>query len=862
MAESGESLGTLRATQVGVAQTELSEQAVEGALIFALLWGFGGVLRQAEREAMSRVFRLMHAGQWQALKEADLLGPETESLLLQSPRGLEEFGSGISSTASASAASVRLFGQHLPPTGSCFEYAWQRESFKWSRWEALVEPPAVWRAASPDELQSLVISTPQLQRLEAFAHLTTSRTKRTSSLLVVGESGTGKSKCLLDVLQRQALEALEASRRRKAFTKREPRNAPSSARTLRQSSATAEDEASAVEESLVSSKSNSANSDGHRLLALSLTGATSPALVQSWLETNLEKKGGGTVLSPQGFSRGVFFLDDLHLPPTEATGAQPTGEFLRQLLDRGGFLQSEGGWKFTRCSSLALAATTRLQQKLSLRLLRHFVPLALEPLETASLSAVLEQLLVRRFWNAQDESSVGALQKVAVLTEALFRRVLKLLPPRPARWTQQWSTRDACKVVEGIAQLRTFQLAEPQLLLRCWLHEARRVFCDRITLQAEADLVEEALAAVLNEKASGVALKDLQTNAAGALASQFSWVPAPETAEDKLKEAGDGGFLGGRVYRQLSVAEAMALCREAIEQQALLHAKTSQAALSLVLFPQAVEHALRCARAFSLPQGHALLLGVGGSGRNSSAKLGALLTGLEVSAAATDGGGGGAPSVGDWKEALKGLLLNLAAFRKPQVLFINGAHLAQDSIAADVCTLILMREIPDVLSEDDKVRRHDCSITVPSLSRQTPQKAVSPESEGFSGGSAGGSAESRGPRRRRRRFDLCLCVCFWGGFLFQAERVFQGRRRREGGDALGRRRLGPGGLGGAVQKSFAHLRVAQSERPSDPVAAQAVSAFGVSNFRGLLRPLEEGGLDFSGQTDSPQRAFDQRCVGS
>jgi len=58
--------------------------------------------------------------------------------------------------------------------------------------------------------------------------------------------------------------------------------------------------------------------------------------------------------------------------------------------------------------------------------------------------------------------------------------------------------------------------------------------------------------------------------------------------------------------------------------------QTSKTPMKLVMFLEAIEHVARVSRVIRQPQGNALLLGVGGSGRKSSAYLAASMAGYDV----------------------------------------------------------------------------------------------------------------------------------------------------------------------------------------------------------------------------------------
>jgi P-loop containing dynein motor region D4 len=87
--------------------------------------------------------------------------------------------------------------------------------------------------------------------------------------------------------------------------------------------------------------------------------------------------------------------------------------------------------------------------------------------------------------------------------------------------------------------------------------------------------------------------------------------------------------------------------RKTLEER-LAEYNESNAVMNLVLFQQAMEHVCRIARIIDLPRGNAMLVGVGGSGKQSLARLASFICGYGVFQIAVSGTYG----VADFKENL------------------------------------------------------------------------------------------------------------------------------------------------------------------------------------------------------------------
>jgi len=65
-----------------------------------------------------------------------------------------------------------------------------------------------------------------------------------------------------------------------------------------------------------------------------------PRNLKDVMETKLEKKRKNLLGPPSG-KKMLFFIDDLNMPALEIYGAQPPNELLRQVIDQGGFYDTQ-----------------------------------------------------------------------------------------------------------------------------------------------------------------------------------------------------------------------------------------------------------------------------------------------------------------------------------------------------------------------------------------------------------------------------------------------------------------------------------------------------------------------------------------
>ena len=98
-----------------------------------------------------------------------------------------------------------------------------------------------------------------------------------------------------------------------------------------------------------------------------------------------------------------------------------------------------------------------------------------------------------------------------------------------------------------------------------------------------------------------------------------------------------------------------------------------------------------------LPRGHALLVGVGGSGKQSLARLAASVAGYDVIQLQTRAGYG----LADLKADLSALCLKAGLKKLPTVLLVTDAQIIDETFLGPINDFLVAGEIPGLFSEDE-----------------------------------------------------------------------------------------------------------------------------------------------------------------
>ncbi|KAI8465887.1 MAG: dynein heavy chain 7 [Monoraphidium minutum] len=373
---------------------------------------------------------------------------------------------------------------------------------------------------------------------------------------------------------------------------------------------------------------------------------------QLLMESKLEKKRKNRYGAPAG-KRVVFFVDDVNMPAREAFGAQPPIELLRQLLDSGGFYDRKGMfWKDVEdtvvCAACAPPGGGR--QEVSARFLRHFTMLSVPPPSDGATKAILSALLG------------GFLSDFGPDLRGLAGPLV-----------------DA-SVVQGVMMVTPRTLASRDQASRLWLHESLRVFHDRLTCEEDRRRFKETLIELSAKHGlSRMSYDDAFVN--GSILWGDFMRPGLDLAERQYEEVGDAAKLAQVLEGYLDDYNA-----------------GGGGTMSLVFFQEAVQHIARISRVLRLPRGNALLVGVGGSGKQSLTRFAAHLGGFVLCQVELTRSYGQA----EFREDLKRACRQAGVEGRQVVFLLPDSKIVKEGFLDDISNMLNSGEVPGMFAPDEK----------------------------------------------------------------------------------------------------------------------------------------------------------------
>lgn len=234
-------------------------------------------------------------------------------------------------------------------------------------------------------------------------------------------------------------------------------------------------------------------------------------------------------------------------------------------------------------------------------------------------------------------------------------------------------------------------------IARLWLHEALRVFADRLTDDEDREwfvsLARDTI--VKNFKL------DFDDALLGHLKDGSTSSSNPKIGYGELRNLFFGNYMlpseaEVRPYTEITDVNEL---EENIKQYLVDFNAMSKKPMDLVMFRFAIEHVSRISRILLMPGGNALLVGVGGSGRQSLTILATEIAGFTLKRIEISKSYG----LVEWRDDVKVILREAGTGEKPVVFLFADTQIKLPGFAEDINNILNSGDVPNLYLNDEKV---------------------------------------------------------------------------------------------------------------------------------------------------------------
>lgn len=410
------------------------------------------------------------------------------------------------------------------------------------------------------------------------------------------------------------------------------------------------------------------------------TGVSEPKIT---IQSKLVKRNKNVLGSRNG-EKIIMFFDDLNMPKPDKFGSIPPLEVLREFLSYGGFyIPKSLQWKtihdISLIASYTLDAGTRQRNELD-RILSKFNTFCFPQPS----SKALHHIYVTEFakfldWNEFNGEVRDAKSQIISALLGVYYDISLKLKATPSKSHYFFNLHDIGKVLRGLVQADPEEIKTRGNIITLLIHELSRVFLDRLTSEIDGLIFFEVLAKQLHE------FLKTKYNAQFLKESFFIFGDFFETGLRKEE----------KTYKFLSDESKLSQIIEDYHY----HGKILDVGIpnEMVFFPQVFRHIASAARILGQSEGHLLLLGIGGTGKKTNARLACFIQQCEFVGLSFSRNYGYI----DFKEEVKLLILKAGVKGSSVALFLTDVSM-YDSFLEVICNLIATWDICSFIDNETK----------------------------------------------------------------------------------------------------------------------------------------------------------------
>ncbi|NXH21208.1 DYH3 protein, partial [Bucco capensis] len=423
---------------------------------------------------------------------------------------------------------------------------------------------------------------------------------------------------------------------------------------------------------------------------INFSARTSANQTQDIIMSKLDRRRKGLFGPPSG-KKAIIFVDDLNMPAKEVYGAQPPIELLRQWIDHGHWYDKKDTSKINIIDMQLVSAMGPPgggRNNITGRFTRHLNIVSIHSFDDDILTKIFTAIADWHFSKGFESMFLRLGKMMVQATMVIYKMAVDNFLPTPSKSHYVFNLRDFSRVIKGVLLCPHTHLQDGDKLIRLWIHEVYRVFYDRL----------------VDEEDRKIFFQMVQETTSNSFKQSFNKVlshlsPTGNISDDNIRSLFFGDYLkpdsNVKAYDEITDLKQLTSVMEYYLEE---YNNISKAPMSLVMFKFAIEHISRICRVLKQDNGHLLLVGVGGSGRQSATKLATFMNAFELFQIEITKSYG----VNEWKDDVKRVMLKAGVTNKNVSFLFCDNQIKDEAFVEDINMLLNTGDVPNIFAADEK----------------------------------------------------------------------------------------------------------------------------------------------------------------
>nr|CAI5822334.1 unnamed protein product [Callosobruchus analis] len=303
-------------------------------------------------------------------------------------------------------------------------------------------------------------------------------------------------------------------------------------------------------------------------------------------------------------------------------------------------------------------------------------------------------------------------KKLIPLTRVLWKNTRSKLLPTPAKFHYVFSLRDLSRIWQGMIGTLSNVIESEGCLMMLWKHECSRVFSDRFTIKEDKHWFNEEILSLVEVELGPELRKKTEIEPVFVDFMRDAPEPTGEEGEDADMEL-------PKVYEPVFNENEL---RDRLDMfLSQYNEMVRGSGMDLVFFPDAMLHLVKISRIIRHPRGNVMLVGVGGSGKQSLTKLSSFIAGYKTFQIALTR----SYNITNFLEDLKTLYRSCGCQGKGTTFIFTDLDIKEEGFLEYLNNILSSGVISNLFTKDDQAEI--IQELTPIMKRENPKRTLNHE---------------------------------------------------------------------------------------------------------------------------------------